>query len=174
MPNRDDKIKNRALSAQLDAVALAELGRPRRRAVPARWLKDPTWRCTNFHVGKTFERDWHDRRICRCTAPVRLTFPRTVPVHYPRLDDLRSVLRPAAQTWASQRTRCIPELRDCRIPPDQKIRFIRNNLLSHPDSRDGQATEPTGPEYSSPTGCRSPHASSGVDVQPARHQHTPS
>jgi hypothetical protein len=75
MPNRDDKIKNRALSAQLDAVALAELGRPRRRAVPARWLKDPTWRCTNFHVGKTFERDWHDRRICRCTAPVQLTFP---------------------------------------------------------------------------------------------------
>ena len=69
MANRKDKITDRALSAQLDAVAAAELGRARHRAVPARWIKDPTWRCTNLHVGKTFERDWHDRRVCRCAAP---------------------------------------------------------------------------------------------------------
>ena len=76
--SREHLIADRALRDQLDAVALAELGRPRIRAVPARWKVDPTWRCINHHVSKAFERDWQDRRVCSvdgCRAPVQLTFP---------------------------------------------------------------------------------------------------
>ena len=76
--SRDDLTANRVLREQLDAIALAELGRARRRAVPTRWIQDPTWRCINQHVGKAFERDWHQRRMCSldgCGAPVQLTFP---------------------------------------------------------------------------------------------------
>ena len=76
--SREHLIADRALRDQLAAVALAELGRPRLRAVPARWIRDPTWRCVNLHVGGRFERDWQDRRVCLfegCGAPVQLTFP---------------------------------------------------------------------------------------------------
>ena len=75
--DRENRIADRALRDQLDAVAEVELG-DRRRTVPARWIRDPTWRCTNLHVSKRFERDWHERRVCaldQCTSPVRLTFP---------------------------------------------------------------------------------------------------
>ena len=75
--SREQRSADRALRDQLDALALAELGH-RRRAVPTRWLQDPTWRCVNQHVCKIFERDWQERRVCSlegCLAPVQLTFP---------------------------------------------------------------------------------------------------
>ena len=75
--DRANRMADRALRGQLDAVAEVELG-DRRRAVPARWIQDPTWRCTNLHVSKRYERDWHERRVCsfeQCASPVRLTFP---------------------------------------------------------------------------------------------------
>ena len=75
--DRANRIADRALQGQLDAVAEVELG-DRRRAVPARWIQDPTWRCTNLHVSKRYKRDWHERRVCsfdQCASTVRLTFP---------------------------------------------------------------------------------------------------
>jgi len=76
---RAELAADKALRTQLDAVAWAEVGRSRRhRAIPPRWLLDPTWRCLNLHVGKSFGRDWQDRRVCLfddCGAPVQLTFP---------------------------------------------------------------------------------------------------
>lgn len=75
--DRENRIADRALRDQLGVVAEVESG-DRRRGVPTRWIRDPTWRCSNLHVSKRFERDWHERRVCsldQCASPVRLTFP---------------------------------------------------------------------------------------------------
>jgi hypothetical protein len=66
-----------ALRAQLAALAAAE-GGPMAGPVPARWLQDPTWRCTNSHVSKEFQADRRRRRRCVfrfCEATVQSTFP---------------------------------------------------------------------------------------------------
>ena len=75
--SREDQAADKVMRDQLDEAAFAELGH-RKRAVPARWMQDPTWRCTRQHVSKTFGRDWQERRVCSfggCVAPVQLTFP---------------------------------------------------------------------------------------------------
>lgn len=66
-----------ALRAQLAAVAAAE-GGPMDGPVPVRWLRDPTWRCTNAHVSKEFQTDRRRHRRCVfrfCEATVQSTFP---------------------------------------------------------------------------------------------------
>jgi hypothetical protein len=104
------RTPDRALRDQLDAAAIAELGQPRRRVVPARWIQDPTWRCAGCHVSKGFNRDRNDRRVCSyqgCTSPVQLTFPEDrsgplVPSHIP--EQFRIAARAAGRVDADAGT----------------------------------------------------------------------
>ena len=64
------------MQQQLSAFATRE-GGPIHEGLPERWWQDPTWRCTNSHVAKTFT-EQRRRRECVyrfCTSRVQLTFP---------------------------------------------------------------------------------------------------
>ena len=68
--------QERVLLDRLSAIATLE-GGPMREGRPERWWQDPTWRCVNFHVAKTFteQRRRHECVFRFCTSRVQLTFP---------------------------------------------------------------------------------------------------
>ena len=65
------------LLRHLQAIALLETDAAGSDWVPERWRLLPTWRCTNFHVSRTFNATWHGQPRCKfeCGSPVYPTFP---------------------------------------------------------------------------------------------------